>query len=63
MIIGQRDPSAMAPQDRLREIGEILAKGFLRSLLRKGLDVPTESTAPCDTVVNGEETRDSKEAT
>ena len=59
-MIRARDSATMSPQDRLAEIGEILAKGYLRLLdsretcpdvapgVQESLAVPPESTAACD---------------
>ena len=59
-MITARNPHAMTPEERLAEIGEILARAFMRLLdcretcpdvapgAQDSLAVPAESTAPCD---------------
>ncbi len=69
-MIRSGDPATMPPQDRLTEISEILAKGYLRLLdsretcpdmapgAQESLAVPPESTAACDP---GSQSRSTKE--
>ena len=62
-MIRQRDPSSMAPAERLAELGEILATGYRRLRLsrERGLAAGAEPEAPCDQAVNGNEAEPAKE--
>ncbi len=59
MIIKNRDPSSMSSKERLSEIAMLLAQAYIRLLFREEsqntLDDSTESEAPCDRLVNGNE--------
>ncbi len=52
----QRDPAAMSADDRLRELGALLARGVARvRLRRKALAESGENEAASGPVVNGKE--------
>ena len=65
MIINTRAPSEMAGEERLSEIAAILARGYMRMISRKEsrkeLDVPAESEASYDHVVNSQKNRTTME--
>ena len=53
-----RDPAEMDPPDRLAELAETLAAGYLRLLIsrRKGLEDSANREPSCVQVVNRQET-------
>ena len=58
-----RDPAEMDPPDRLAELAETLAAGYLRLLIsrRKELELQAEGTALCVPVVDGKDASTRKE--
>ncbi len=53
-MIHGRDPSAMTPDERLAELGRILAAGYGR-YLQKALAASADTEAPCADAVNSRE--------
>lgn len=53
-MILRKDPSAMSSDERIAELGGILATGYAR-YLRNALAAFAESEAPCDDAVNSRE--------
>ena len=64
MIISARDPAAMSPEERLAELSEALAFGYLRILVsrKKELEPGPNAEALCG-AVDGQETVARKDAT
>lgn len=59
-----RDPDAMSPEERLAELGSLLATAVRRLRLRqKELADQADRERPCDRPVDGPESPDPKEAT
>lgn len=63
-----RDPTSMSPAERLAAVAEILARGYLRHVVRRHGRIPSkelaegrESEAPCDQAVNAGEKPPGKE--
>ena len=54
LLVHRRDASGMTTDERLAELGEILATGCLR-YLRKTVAASAEAEAPCDDAVNSRE--------
>ena len=58
----ERDPAGISPEDRLAELGALLAVGYRRSRVRqKALDEDGQPEAPCDPAVNGNGAEPAKE--
>ena len=58
-VVPRRDPGAMAPADRIAELGALLATGYRRLRLNRlnpqnWLAESAEAEAPCDPAVNGD---------
>ena len=56
-MIAVRDPREMTRDERLREVSELLARGYLRLLIsrsahEKALDTAPELEPPCPRLVN-----------
>ena len=58
-----RDPAEMTPEDRLAEVAFLVAEAYLRVLVsrRKELELSPIVEAPCDQMVDAEESVARKE--
>ena len=58
-----RDPAEMTPEERLDEVAFLIAQAYLRTLVSRGkeLEVSPIVEAPCDQMVDAEESVTRKE--
>ncbi len=62
-MIRRKDPGAMSPEERLAELGALLATALRRSRLRQNeLADPAEIERPCDSVDSPENPDDQEVA-